>query len=142
NVRERSTGRRALLQLLVLLIIAPVGCGDERPAAPAEEGIALAIVYDTSGSMADPVPDGAGGRAPKFVIANRALDQIVDRLQAYVASAPPDAPRRIEAGLFVFKDSSAVPAVRFGPFDPEALRAWSKRAATPDGPTPPGQAVP
>jgi len=144
-MRGRGSGGRALLRLLVLLLLvissAPVAPGDERPAAPPEEGIALAIVYDTSGSMTDPVPDGGGGRAPKYVIANRALDQIVDRLQAYVASAPPDAPRRIEAGLFVFKDSSAVPAVRFGPFDPEALRAWRKRAAKPDGPTPLGQAV-
>jgi len=145
-MRGRSSGGRALLRLLVLFALlvigfAPVARGDERPAAPAEEGIALAIVYDTSGSMTDSVPDGGGERAPKYVIANRALDQIVDRLQAYVASAPPDAPRRIEAGLFVFKDSSAVPAVRFGPFDPEALRAWRKRAAKPDGPTPLGQAV-
>ncbi len=141
NVSERSTGRRALLQLLLLLIIVPVACGDDRPPAAPEEGIALAIVYDTSGSMAEPVPDGTGGSAPKYVIANRALDQIVDRLGAYVASAPAQAPRRIEVGLFVFKGSSAAPAVRFGPFDPEVLRAWRKRAAPPDGPTPLGEAV-
>ena len=39
----------------------------------AEDGVALAIIYDTSGSMGEQVPDASGRNAPKYVIANRAL---------------------------------------------------------------------
>src|SRR5262249_31481248 len=34
-----------------------------------EEGVALAVIYDTSGSMKEPVPDASGGTSPKYVIA-------------------------------------------------------------------------
>src|SRR5207247_393873 len=135
-MRGRGSGGPALLRLRVPLLLvissAPVAPGDERPAAPPEEGIALAIVYDTSGSMTDPVPDGGGGRAPKYVIANRALDQIVDRLQAYVASAPPHAPRRIEAGPFRLKDTASrsgkTLSAHFVAFDIDADRFNALRA--------------
>jgi hypothetical protein len=47
-----------------------------------ETRIALAIVYDTSGSMKESVRDGSGKPAPKYVVANRALDAVVNRLQS------------------------------------------------------------
>ena len=48
-----------------------------------EEGVALAIIFDTSGSMKDRVPDAGGGRAPKYVIATRALARIADQIEAF-----------------------------------------------------------
>lgn len=115
--------------------------GQDRPATASEDGIALAIVYDTSGSMQEKVSDGAGGTAPKYQIANRALGGIVDRLQAFVAAAPRETPRKMQAGLVVFHDASARFAVSFGAFNADALRQWLKRFAAPSGTTPLGEAV-
>src|SRR5690242_18344999 len=52
----------------------------------AEEGVALAIVYDTSGSMKESVPDASGGSSPKYVIANRALKAVTRQLEAYATN--------------------------------------------------------
>src|SRR5215468_7636274 len=83
-----------------------------------EEGVALAIIYDTSGSMRDPVQDKAGHSSPKYVIANRALIAITKRIQAFSTNNPSGAPRKIDAGLFVFNaNSGAREAVKFGRFD-------------------------
>ena len=40
------------------------------PALAADNDLAVAIVYDTSGSMKDKVPGRGGAREPKYVIAN------------------------------------------------------------------------
>src|ERR1044071_9607943 len=88
----------------ILMIWAGMGCpGHWAVAAEAEEpGVAVAIVYDTSGSMKQPVRDGNGQLSPKYVIARRALEEIVKRLQTFATNATAGAPRRMEAGLFVF----------------------------------------
>src|SRR6266446_1138338 len=93
-------------------------------AAPAEEGIALAIVYDTSGSMNDPVRGAGGKPEQKFVIASRAVAAVVDRLEKAAAGAPGGAPRKIHASLVVFGFKAGRDAVPFGPFKPEQFRAW------------------
>jgi len=129
----------AVLAGMVLLTMPGVRTGLDARAA--EEGIALAIVYDTSGSMADPVPDGAGRRSPKYQIANRALTAIIDRLQAVARSSPQDSPRKIETGLFTFRDHHCVPAVPFGPLDAPALRGWLKKFSGPQGSTPLGESL-
>ena len=41
--------------------------------ASAAEGVAIAIVLDTSGSMREVVRDSRGGKSPKYEIGNRAL---------------------------------------------------------------------
>jgi transposase-like protein len=110
-------------------------------AAEAPKGIALGIVYDTSGSMKESVRDADGKTAPKYVIANRALGAIVERLQAFVAAAPKDSPRQLQAGLVVFKDRNADVAVKFGPFDANALRNWVRQFSNPMGSTPLGLAL-
>src|SRR6266496_1398993 len=56
-------------------------------ARAADEGVALAIVYDTSGSMKDPVQDQSGGIAPKYVIANRALLKVAKQIQAFATNS-------------------------------------------------------
>ena len=60
--------------LAIMAALVALGQGTGRAIAAEQEGVALAIVYDTSGSMKDPVRDAAGKSSPKYVIANRALD--------------------------------------------------------------------
>src|SRR3954453_22250092 len=67
--------------------------------AMAEEGVALAIIYDTSGSMKDPVRDQNGKPAAKYLIANRALISIAKQVQAFATNNSGGTPRKIEAGV-------------------------------------------
>ena len=69
-----------LNQLIAVLIALAVLGASATSAAAADEGVAVAIVYDTSGSMKEPVKDEAGKFAPKYLIANRALVAIANRL--------------------------------------------------------------
>src|SRR4051794_18371695 len=73
----------------------------------AEEGVALAIIYDTSGSMKDPVRDQNGKPAAKYLIANRALISIAKQVQAFTTNNSGGTSRKIEAGVFVFDKNSA-----------------------------------
>lgn len=112
------------------------------PACAAEiEGVAVAIIYDTSGSMNEPVRDGAGRMTPKYLIANRALANIAARIQAFATNTTTGAPRNIQAGLFVFDGDSARQAVKFGPFEATAFRDWARRFSSPNGGTPLGNAL-
>ena len=106
-----------------------------------EDGVALAIIYDTSGSMHDSVRDSNGRPAPKYIIANRALAAVAKQLQAYAASGAGGAPRKVEAGLYVFSGESAREAVKFGPFDAAALEEFARNFSTPSGNTPLGNAL-
>jgi len=106
-----------------------------------EPGVALALVYDTSGSMMEPVRDRAGRNTPKYLIANRALTSIIDRLQAVATNTTGGTPLRMEAGLFIFNNEASAVAVPFGPFNAAALRRWTKKFSQPMGPTPLGEAV-
>ena len=109
--------------------------------ATAEEGVALAIVYDTSGSMAEPVRDTSGKMAPKHVIARRALAAIMIRLQSFATNAPAGTPRQMEAGLFAFSGDGARPIVPFGPFDGSNLKRWTNNIPKPSSGTPLGNAL-
>ena len=111
------------------------------PACAADEGVAIAIVYDTSGSMMERVAAGAGKTLPKYIIANQALSNIIERIGQYATNAPGGTPRKVEAGLFIFRGDSAGEAVRFGPFDAVALHNWVKTFNKPNGSTPLGNAV-
>ncbi len=110
-------------------------------AATPEDGVALAIIYDTSGSMRDPVPDTNGRPAPKYVIANRALTAIAKHIETFATNTAGGAPRRIDAGLFVFQGESAREAVKFAPFDAAAIENFASRFANPNGNTPLGNAL-
>ena len=109
--------------------------------AAEQEGVALAIIYDTSGSMHDTVRDSTGRAAPKYVIANRALVAVAKQIQAFASSTAGPAPRKVEAGLFVFSGDSAREAVKFGPFDAAALERFARDFTTPSGNTPLGNAL-
>jgi len=125
-----------------LVVLAALGfwaLGGATGLSATDDGVAIAIVYDTSGSMKDNVPNEAGQPTPKYVIANRALQEVTHQIAAFATNGP--APRRVDAGLFVFNDSSARPAVRFGAFDPAAFEQWARTFRSPNGNTPLGNAL-
>ncbi|MCX6930169.1 MAG: VWA domain-containing protein [Verrucomicrobia bacterium] len=109
--------------------------------AAEEDGVALAIIYDTSGSMHENVRNLAGKSSPKYVIANRALVAVAKQLQAFATSTAGGAPRKINTGLFVFSGDNAREAVRFGPFDAAALENFARNFSSPSGNTPLGNAL-
>ena len=102
-----------------------------------ESDLAVAIVYDTSGSMKDSVPSRGGAREPKYVVANRALAAIVDKLEKVNAAGP----RKVQCGLFTFRERGGQETVKLGPLDAPALRRWLGSFSKPDGATPIGGAV-
>ena len=106
-------------------------------ACAADNDVAVAIVYDTSGSMSDPVHGKTGGGEPKFQIANRALSSIVARLEKFNASGA----RKVQAGLFAFSNKGARAIVKPGPFDAAAMRAGIAALGNPKGATPLGTAI-
>jgi hypothetical protein len=126
--------------LAALTAVAIVGFA-RAPYAAAEEGVALAIIYDTSGSMHDPVPDKSGGTSPKYLIANRALIDVARQIQAFATNNTAGTPRKIETGLFVFHNGGARQAIPFGPFDAAALQNWARHFSHPNGNTPLGNAL-
>ena len=94
---------------------------DEADAAPyqaeVEEGLgaAVAILVDTSGSMKDSAP---GDDRPKYVVAQEAIEAMLDATDAFVAKRP-DFP--IKIGLYSF--SSSVRTLRsIQPYDRAAIR--------------------
>jgi len=109
-------------------------------AAEATEGLALMIVYDTSGSMQQKVRDADGQLTSKHVIAGRALNAVLGRLQA-MRSRPNRTDLVIEAGLVVFQGDHAGIAVKCGPFDPQPFRDWLARHESFNRGTPLGDAV-
>jgi hypothetical protein len=105
------------------------------------DGVAVAIIYDTSGSMQDAVRDSTGTMSPKWVIANRALENIATRLQTFATNTASGAPRNIQAGLFIFDGTDAKTAVKFGPFDARAFHDWAQNFKHPNGTTPLGNTL-
>src|ERR1041385_1488054 len=81
--------------LRLTLILACMASPCLRAPAAADEGVALAILYDNSGSMKQSVRDANGRQTPKYVIARRALESVIHRLQNFATNTP----RKIEAGL-------------------------------------------
>jgi hypothetical protein len=129
-------------------IAAAVACSGESdgehassPPPVLESGVALAFVYDTSGSMGETVPDGQGKQTPKWVVANRAFEKIVGRLEEFLAQPSPDGPIRVECCLVRFDSDDADVALPMAPFDAARFREWVKDFDRPDGPTPLGDAV-
>src|SRR5437588_5201167 len=108
----------------VLIALSTLGLASPPTAAAQEEGVALAIIYDTSGSMLEAVRDKEGKATPKFVIANRALIAIAKQIQTFATNSASGGERRIEAGLFIFNSPGAREVVKFGPFDERALENW------------------
>ena len=104
--------------------------------AEVEEGLgaAVAILVDTSGSMKERAP---GDSRPKYVVAQEALQSMLDATDAFVAKRP-DFP--IKIGIYTF--SSGVRTVRpILPYDRTAVRATIESLPRPGGGTAIGDAM-
>jgi len=131
-----------IISSVVLVIMGILfGPGSLPVSAADDEGVALGILYDTSGSMGDPVPNSHGSSSPKYVIANRAVMAIVKQIQAFTANGVSGAPRKVDVGLFIFSKDGAKQVVKLGPFDPGAIQNWVTNFSTPTGGTPLGNAL-
>ena len=157
----RQFSRRPLSQdaLLALTVVGLIAClsacdsgrgrgsaGDRRatqtiddPAtyqAEVEEGLgaAVAILIDTSGSMRE---RAAGDTRPKFVVAQEALDAMLDATDAFVTKRP-DFP--IKIGLYTFS-SDAFTLLPIQRYDHDAIRRALATVQRPGGGTAIGEAM-
>jgi Mg-chelatase subunit ChlD len=104
--------------------------------ATVEEGLgaAVAILVDTSGSMRETAP---GETRPKYIVAQEALESMLDATDAFVARRP-DFP--IKVGLYSF--SSNVRTLRpIDKYDRTAIREALARMPRPGGGTAIGEAL-
>lgn len=104
--------------------------------AEVEEGLgaAVAILVDTSGSMREPPP---GDSRPKYVVAQEALEAMLDATDAFIARRP-DFP--IKIGVYSF--SSGVRVQRpIQPYDRAAIHATLASLPRPGGGTAIGDAM-
>jgi hypothetical protein len=124
----------ALLAGLALLGLAV----PSTPTVSADEGVAVAIVYDTSGSMKQSVPDSGGRMTPKHVIARRAMESVVKRLQNFATNTTDGVPRKMEVGVFVFENNGPKEFIKLAPFDPQQASNWAQRMPGPSTGTPLG----
>lgn len=141
GVKDKPGSAMKLLSSVPVMAVLLIGALCPLSVRAAEEGVALAIIYDTSGSMKEPVPDASGGSAPKYVIANRALLAVTRQLQAYSTNAATGMARKIHAGLFIFQGEHAREVIKLGPFDPGSFENWAEHFSGPRGNTPLGNAL-
>jgi hypothetical protein len=118
-----------------------LGLGSLPVLAADDDGVALGILYDTSGSMADQVPNSHGSTSPKYVIANRALLAVVQQIQTFATNGVAGTPRKVDVGLYTFSRNGAQEVVKFGAFDAGAIQNWTTNFSKPSGGTPLGEAL-
>lgn len=145
-----TPGLSLALSLCVILACQPAAhrsdaspAGDrDRPESDApyqaevEEGLgaAVAILVDTSGSMKD---RAAGDSRPKYVVAQEALEAMLDATDAFIARRP-DFP--IKIGVYSF--ASSVHTLRpIQPYDRSAMRSTLAMLPRPGGGTAIGDAM-
>jgi hypothetical protein len=107
------------------------------PNVESRPGTAVALLIDTSGSMAQSVPDHDGKMRPKYRIAAEALGRIVDQTARWKQS---HADSNLQLGIFNFS-SSVSTVLPMGPFDKDRARAALGRIPPPNGGTAIGQAL-
>src|SRR5262249_40429861 len=123
--RQIRSKMRIVSSALALAVAILFGPGLLHVSAADDDGVALGILYDTSGSMNEKVPNSSGSSSPKYVIANRAMMAIVKQIEAFTTNGAPDAPRKVDVGLYIFEGDGAKEVVKMGSFDPKAIRTWA-----------------
>jgi hypothetical protein len=132
---------KTALWATIFTVLMAMGIGSARLHAAEEDGVALALIYDTSGSMREPVPDKSGQSTPKYVIANRALVAAAKTIQSFTTNTATGTPRKIQSGLFTFQGNQVRETIKFGPFEAAALEDWAGHFSNPNGSTPLGNAL-
>lgn len=132
----RTSAIVALTALSGLVLCTSLHAAD--PKSVAADGIALAVVFDTSGSMNQPIAaKSSAGRDSKLRIAQRAFGLVLDRLEAFTKSP---AAKPLSVGVTIFKGQDATVALPLAPFDATSLRRWLADTRA-DGATPLGNAI-
>jgi von Willebrand factor type A domain len=130
-----------LHHLCNLFAVFGIAIGFAMPAVAEEDGVAVAIVYDTSGSMGQAVKGSDGVSTAKHIIAKRALVNVLNRLQAYASSGTPGSPRVLKVGLYSFQKDGAREVAPLAIFDPQTATLWPNLLPLPAGGTPLGLTV-
>lgn len=115
-----------LLTLATLCSMASVASS-----ADPQPGVAIAIVYDTSGSMTGSVPNTRNQMEAKFKIASEAMQNIVGKIDEYARTHP------VEATLITFQGTP----VPLGKWNRAAFDIWLSKFNNPAGGTPLGEAI-
>lgn len=106
-----------------------------------QDGIALAILLDTSGSMKDPVPGNDSRPVAKIQVAQFALIDLIRLLNIFIKENPS---KKVLAGIYEFSSRKGQPScrevVKLGPPDVGAAET-AIRGLVPEGTTPIGDAM-
>lgn len=109
--------------------------------AARQEGIAAAILIDTTGSMKDPVPGFDRQPKPKIEVAKKALLNLIGQFSAFAQKNPG---KKLLVGIYEFSSRKGLPScrpiVKLGPPDLTAARRGIN-GLVPDGTTPIGDAM-
>ena len=112
--------------ILTTLLLCLTGTADAQTT-----GTAIAIIYDTSGSMIEPTLTADNKAEPKFRVANGALKHIIDKIDAFAKTYP------VEATLITFQGTPAP----LGKWNRTPFDKWVDNFKSPDGNTPLGEAI-
>lgn len=118
------------------LVAGLTACRGHKPPPP-REGLAVAIIYDTSGSMLEPVQNAQDVPEAKYLVAQRAMSSILDLLAAYAFATN----HVVEVELLTLAGNRAQTALPMRPFNAAAFKSWIKAFDDPKGGTPLGAAV-
>jgi hypothetical protein len=129
---------KKLLTAGIVILFHAVGLNS--PAQTNDGGIAVSIVYDGSGSMADKVLGADNKPTPKYIIANKAVGSITRQLVAFSQ----DKHVNIQGGLVYFVDSDihqGISLVDLTPASGASFTSWAHDFNEPKGGTPLGLAI-
>src|ERR1035437_4125802 len=136
NRKKISRSVKTLLLLLLLVFLTPTLMKSTWAENTEKGNCSIVIVYDTSGSMNDRV-ESKNGKSRKFEVANRALEQVVNKIEDYQKKG-----NKVQAGLICFPGFfNNGDAVKFGAWDKEKFTSWLRGFKSPSGGTPLGNAI-
>jgi Ca-activated chloride channel family protein len=138
--RPRFLPQRSTVRLFLAgtsIVFSSIAARAAANAQPTADGIAIAIVFDTSGSMTNRLAAKTGTAPTKIAVARRAFTSVIARLEAFTKGP---AAKPLTVGVYVFRGNDAAVGVPMSAFDPAKLRTWLEKTA-PNGPTPLGAAM-
>lgn len=116
-----------VIVMVAVLAMAILGCAERHPevlakqtARATEDGIALAIVYDNSGSMGEDVKNSKGKNERKDLVARRAMIKVIETLKSYSERSG----KKIQVGIVKFDGV----AVEMQDFSYPSLMGFAKKA--------------
>ena len=155
-----SCHRAAVAAIAVVFVLLAAACSSNRPefnkpdnpeaikellrppgnVAP-QEGIAAAILLDTTGSMEEAVKGADNQPKPKIKIAQQALMNVLQQFSAFAAKNPD---KKLVVGVYEFSKRAGVPScrqiVKMGSPDVSAAKS-AINSLVPSGGTPIGEAM-